>query len=453
MENSRHSDPSLSAKGSKVAAGSSVAKDSHGKGTMKLKKSDLVLGGDGEDVRAALHGSPEEGSRKKKKRSSHSGSPSSSEASSPTSRKKKRSKRIHFLPLVKHCRRSLSPPSEDDALSRKKNVIKRTVTVRVPPKRFSRHESPSSNTDGEAQSDGEASAPRKKISKRVLDIGQRKEDIASLTPLLARGSSSCLSPGTEALLAEEIETPKQKKNDYSQPGHPASQGAADVSLNPHALVVDNCLNANLRMDKSIPPASLGNSTSEEITWTREKKGNTPIPVTEEKVPADEKQEKGPEEKEKEELLLKGVRLTDKLNSPYKLDICSTCDERQQAEIYLRLSRYYSKALQLSGQEQDDAQLNEEAEVPLDVYENIFLERVKDDREWYFDPEQCKLAGLEDYQRLVLRDDCTYRDWEAYRLTYHTYQGDLEYVQFREMMSEKLKVDMMQTSVNYCTWLC
>lgn len=139
-------------------------------------------------------------------------------------------------------------------------------------------------------------------------------------------------------------TPTQKKNDYSQPDHPASQGAGDVSINRHALVVDNCLDANLRMDKSIPPAS--SSSEESTSWTQEKKVNTPIPVTEEKVPADHKQEQGPEEEDIQDLLEKAVSLTDKLNTTTKAEFCSTCDERGQAEIYQRLSRYYSKALEV-----------------------------------------------------------------------------------------------------------
>ncbi|KAM3334752.1 hypothetical protein ACQJBY_029277 [Aegilops geniculata] len=32
----------------------------------------------------------------------------------------------------------------------------------------------------------------------------------------------------------------------------------------------------------------------------------------------------------------------------------------------------------------------------------------------------------------------YGDWDEYRLTYHTYQGDLEYVKFREEISAKIK---------------
>lgn len=37
----------------------------------------------------------------------------------------------------------------------------------------------------------------------------------------------------------------------------------------------------------------------------------------------------------------------------------------------------------------------------------------------------------------------YGDWDEYRLTYHTYRGDLEYVMFREEISAKIKVGMAQ----------
>lgn len=435
--------------GSKVAAATSVASASHGKGIrIKLKKSNLVWGGDGQDAIAALHGSSEEGSWKKisptnlinrlraMKRSTPPESPSSREACSPLSRKKKRIKRIHLVPVVKRFSPPLTGPSNSDALSRKKHIIKRIVVVRVTPKRSRRPESPSSNTDGETQSTGDASASiyrKKKIIKRVLDIGQPKVDIASLIFTPARDSCSCHSPTNEPLLEEEFATSKQMMND-------------SISKPDGVEPANYCVDANPRMDKLIPPASRSKSSSEESTWTQEKMVNIPILATEEKkVLTDHKQEQGPEELQnlldldQESIMMKTRFLIEKLNSANVLVFPYTCDEKQQVEVYQRLSRYYIEALKLSSLEKelDDAQSNKDLD-PLHVYENIFLKRVEKDPEWYFHPEQCKLAGLDDYQRLVLRDDPMYGDWDEYRLTYHTYRGDLEYVKFREEISVKIK---------------
>lgn len=363
---------SHSAEGSKVAVATSVASASHGKGIrIKLKKSDLVWGGEGQDAIAALHGSPEEGSWKKisrtnlinrlrvTKRSTPPESPSSGEACSPLSRKKKRTKRIHLVPVVKRFSPPLTQPSNSDALSRKKHIIKRIVVVRVTGKRSRRPESPSSNTDGEAQSTGDASASvyrKKKIIKRVLDIGQPKADIASLIFTPARDSSSCHTPTNEALLAEASATSKQMMNDsISKPDgvEPANKFDPPMDHN-HALVVDYCVDANPRMDKLTPPASRSNSSSEESTWTQEKTVNIPIPATEEKkVLTDHKEEQGSEELQnlldldQESIMTKNRFLIEKLNTANVLVFPSTCDEKQQVEVYQRLSWYYIEVLKVS----------------------------------------------------------------------------------------------------------
>jgi len=437
MKENRHSDPSLSAERSKVASASSVASVSHGKViSMKLKKSDLVWGGDGQDAKVALHGSPEaEASWKKNlgtnvvshlgrtKRSTPPGSPSSGEACSPLPRKKKRAKRIHLMPVVKRSCPPWTPPSNTDALSRKKHIIKRVVVVRVTTKRSSRPKSPSSNTDDEGQSTGDVSASlsrKRKISKRVLDIGQLNADIAL-----------CHSPINETLLAQDFTAPNQLINNSM--GKPDGVKTANKLEPPmdhsHALVVDYCLGA----------------LSEESTWTQEKTADIPIPATEEKVPTDHKQEQGPDELQnlldldEESIMTKTLFLIGKFNNDNVLVFRSTYDEKQQVEVYHRLSRYYIKDLKLPspGEEPLDAQRNKELE-PLHVYEQIFLQRVNEDPEWYFHPEHCKLAGLDDYQRLVLCYDPMYGDWDGYRRTYHTYREDLEYVKFREEISEKIK---------------
>jgi hypothetical protein len=57
-------------------------------------------------------------------------------------------------------------------------------------------------------------------------------------------------------------------------------------------------------------------------------------------------------------------------------------------------------------------------------------------EWYFDRAYCQYADFQDYQRLVVRNinDCEYEDWEFYRSTCSTLEGDQDYVQFWEKLS-------------------
>ncbi|CAO2179591.1 unnamed protein product, partial [Urochloa humidicola] len=60
--------------------------------------------------------------------------------------------------------------------------------------------------------------------------------------------------------------------------------------------------------------------------------------------------------------------------------------------------------------------------------------------WYFDPARCKIAGLDDYQRLMLHKDKydLYEKWGYYQEAYSTYKGDQEYVKFWEEMSKETK---------------
>lgn len=87
----------------------------------------------------------------------------------------------------------------------------------------------------------------------------------------------------------------------------------------HALVVDNCVDANPTMDKSISPSQ--------------------VPKRSFQPPTNER--RGPEAEEIENLLVQIRPLKCKLNKvPY---FRSICDERQQVEVYRRLSRYYIQA--------------------------------------------------------------------------------------------------------------
>ncbi|TVU22664.1 hypothetical protein EJB05_32379 [Eragrostis curvula] len=60
--------------------------------------------------------------------------------------------------------------------------------------------------------------------------------------------------------------------------------------------------------------------------------------------------------------------------------------------------------------------------------------------WFFHPDHCKLAALDDYQRLVLLNDggYEYMQWDNYRCNYLTHDIDREYVKYCETVSEELR---------------
>ncbi|GJN17825.1 hypothetical protein PR202_gb04924 [Eleusine coracana subsp. coracana] len=60
-------------------------------------------------------------------------------------------------------------------------------------------------------------------------------------------------------------------------------------------------------------------------------------------------------------------------------------------------------------------------------------------DWFFHPDHCSLACLDDYQRLVPRNfGGEYVNWDEYRKYFHSYEIEKEYVQYCEELSEKLK---------------
>ncbi|KAL6847085.1 hypothetical protein ACP4OV_022938 [Aristida adscensionis] len=59
-------------------------------------------------------------------------------------------------------------------------------------------------------------------------------------------------------------------------------------------------------------------------------------------------------------------------------------------------------------------------------------------DWYFDPELCKRPFYDYYQRLVLRDDGSYLDWDSYRSIRATHKEDQEYFQYCEVLANETK---------------
>ncbi|KAM0849504.1 hypothetical protein ACQ4PT_053686 [Festuca glaucescens] len=102
-------------------------------------------------------------------------------------------------------------------------------------------------------------------------------------------------------------------------------------------------------------------------------------------------------------------------APGDEDFWDYCDEEQLAKLNQRLALYRLK-------------------------DQMLLSTGKERRAWSgtLHPEHTNIAGLDDYQRLVLRNDGHYGNWASYSLTYHTYQADLDYVRYCEEMSEEIK---------------
>ncbi|KAL6643811.1 hypothetical protein ACP70R_018577 [Stipagrostis hirtigluma subsp. patula] len=86
---------------------------------------------------------------------------------------------------------------------------------------------------------------------------------------------------------------------------------------------------------------------------------------------------------------------------------------------------------------DDANLKKRFP-PHVLKENGYFEHYEKSLEWYFDPERCKRTCLDDYQRLVLRKDIFYLDWDSYQSRLNTYKEDLEYICYCQALENAIK---------------
>jgi hypothetical protein len=61
-------------------------------------------------------------------------------------------------------------------------------------------------------------------------------------------------------------------------------------------------------------------------------------------------------------------------------------------------------------------------------------------EWFFHPEYCNLAGLDDYQRLVPKQQqpFEYLDWNNYHQNLSDCASDKEYLEYRKEISKQLQ---------------
>ncbi|CAN6308807.1 unnamed protein product, partial [Urochloa humidicola] len=126
-------------------------------------------------------------------------------------------------------------------------------------------------------------------------------------------------------------------------------------------------------------------------------------------------------------------------APYDPDVFWPFDEQQLKAMNKRLALCRITAYEDDCRELDGASLTDkypaselEDKGYYKYYERYF--------EWYFDPEYCEYAGLQDYQRLVLRENNgEYEDWEKYRKTCSKLEGDQQFVQLWDKLLSKTKL--------------
>uniref|UniRef100_J3N5B3 Uncharacterized protein n=1 Tax=Oryza brachyantha TaxID=4533 RepID=J3N5B3_ORYBR len=113
------------------------------------------------------------------------------------------------------------------------------------------------------------------------------------------------------------------------------------------------------------------------------------------------------------------------------------DDQQLKDMELRFALCRIKAHKMLKGEQvlSDAELRK-MYPPDTLEENGYFRWLEHDLEWYFDPQYCGYAHLEDYQCLALRDTDEYLHWDLYHNTCSTLKSDRQFVYFWETLSSK-----------------
>ncbi|VAH12719.1 unnamed protein product [Triticum turgidum subsp. durum] len=129
-----------------------------------------------------------------------------------------------------------------------------------------------------------------------------------------------------------------------------------------------------------------------------------------------------------------------------VDVCTKLDAVQLKELNVRHALYRNKYYQLSQHVPEDKLCYDKLKEDYPpghrpVGQGSFKCSEEDgELDWSFHPDYCKLAGLEDYQRLVPRNygGFEYVNWDEYHKDCHSYEIEQEYVKFCEELSKKLK---------------
>ncbi|CAL4927939.1 unnamed protein product [Urochloa decumbens] len=194
------------------------------------------------------------------------------------------------------------------------------------------------------------------------------------------------------------------------------------------------------------------------TWTGEKKikiqdtptsgGTGKVAMTMDDDSADkivEEQEQGPDQiegldwdQDKLNEKIKCYLQQLKCDLPDNEDFWVHCDDIQRRELNERLALYRIRAYKEEHRKMTDANLK--AIYPANFLEDEgYCELYELDFEWYFDPQYCDYARLQDYQRLMLRNNGEYEDWEEYRNACSTLESDQAFVQLWEKLLSNTKL--------------
>ncbi|CAL4931990.1 unnamed protein product [Urochloa decumbens] len=132
-----------------------------------------------------------------------------------------------------------------------------------------------------------------------------------------------------------------------------------------------------------------------------------------------------------------------------VDTCLKLDDEQMTPLYVSHAHYRFRYLKLSKKESKDLKVALTAMMELiekECFEELlkkgYFEHFEKDGtlDWSFHPDLCRLKDLDDYQRLVPQNfgGCEYVDWDKYRMNFHSYETEAEYLNYCDELSKKLK---------------
>ncbi|CAL4945010.1 unnamed protein product [Urochloa decumbens] len=114
------------------------------------------------------------------------------------------------------------------------------------------------------------------------------------------------------------------------------------------------------------------------------------------------------------------------------------DDKKRRKLNERLALCRIRAHKEEHRKMDDASLK--VIYPANVLEDEeYFRSYELHFEWYFDPQYCNYARLQDYQRLMLQNNGEYEKWEEYRKACSTLESDQAFVQLWEKLLSNTKL--------------
>ncbi|KAJ1293080.1 hypothetical protein BS78_01G040800 [Paspalum vaginatum] len=188
-------------------------------------------------------------------------------------------------------------------------------------------------------------------------------------------------------------------------------------------------------------------------WTGQKKTKIESPPTSEEIAHGQEEIEGLDwdnDKLRKEINCYLGRLHDGPSASYDCDdegLWAMYNEEELTALNRRLALCRIRAHEEKYRGLDDTALSD-LFPPSVLEENGYFKHYEDRFEWYFDPGYCEYARFQDYQRLMLRDNGEFEEYEYYRYTCSTLEGDQQFVHFWEKLSSKTKlIELYQTDMS------